>query len=128
MICSPAAESEEPAVYRLQTDGISYLYLQIDPVYSTLRFVSHYLIIVNAVMDPIIYGLSNENFRRAFRSTTLATLLFGSSGNVAVTRAPRPPIRQFETKDRQGKSDRVQRWFNSPKQTKGKTWSTVCYM
>jgi hypothetical protein len=115
-------------MYAQYTDGLSYLYLQIDPVYSTLWFVSHYLIIVNAVMDPIIYGLSNENIRRAFRSTAFATRLFGSSGTASITRAPRPPNQQLEPRDRHGKSDRVQRWFNSPKQMKGKTWSTVCYM
>jgi alpha-D-ribose 1-methylphosphonate 5-phosphate C-P lyase len=126
--CSTTAESEEPTMYALQNYGILNLYLQVDNAYSTLWFISHYLIIVNAVMDPIIYGLSNENFRRAFRSSALASRLFGSSGIVTVTRAPRPPIRKLESRDLHGKSDRVQRWFNSPKPTKGKNWSTVCYI
>ncbi|GFG38434.1 hypothetical protein Cfor_02471 [Coptotermes formosanus] len=101
---------------------------QVDYAYSTLWFVSHYLIIVNAAMDPIIYGLSNENFRRAFQATALASRLFGSPVTLSITRAPRQPIQKLEPRNLYVKPDRVQRWFNSPKQMKGKTWSTDCYI
>jgi hypothetical protein len=89
--------------------------LQIVDGYSTLRFVSHYLIIVNAAMDPIIYGLTNENFRRAFRTTMLARRLFGAATTATVPRAPRSPVRTLEPRNLCDKADYIKQWFSPPK-------------
>lgn len=39
-------------------------------------FASKYLIFVNAAVNPIIYGITNEKLRRAFRNSKLSRLFF----------------------------------------------------
>jgi hypothetical protein len=83
--------------------------------YSTLRFVCHYLITVNAAVNPIIYGLTNENFRRAFRTTILARRLFGTAATATVPRPPRSPVRTLEPRNLSDKTDHIKQWFSQPK-------------
>ncbi|KAF5290591.1 hypothetical protein FQR65_LT11542 [Abscondita terminalis] len=47
----------------------------VGPFY-VLWFVSRYLILVNAALNPVIYGLTSEKFRRAFRKTAVSKLMF----------------------------------------------------
>ncbi|CAO1441879.1 unnamed protein product [Diamesa serratosioi] len=42
---------------------------QVDGSFQVLWYVSHYLIYVNAALTPIIYGLTNENYRRSIRQS-----------------------------------------------------------
>ncbi|XP_055703507.1 neuropeptide FF receptor 2 [Phlebotomus papatasi] len=42
---------------------------QISNSFQVLWYASHYLIFVNAAVNPIIYGWRNDNFRKAFRQT-----------------------------------------------------------
>ncbi|XP_021942370.1 neuropeptide Y receptor type 1 [Zootermopsis nevadensis] len=91
---------------------------QVVDAYNTLWFVSHYLIIVNAATDPIIYGLTNENFRRAFRTSALARWLFGTSVAEPVLRTPRPPMDRLEPRNLFLKSASANHWFSSPGQMK----------
>lgn len=42
---------------------------QIDEFFVMFWYISHYLIFVNCASDPIIYGVTNDNFRRAFRAS-----------------------------------------------------------
>lgn len=44
--------------------------------YKTLWWISKYLIFMNAAINPLIYGLTNEKFRRVFKETTLSKWLF----------------------------------------------------
>lgn len=88
---------------------------QIVDGYSTLRFVCHFLIIVNSAINPIIYGLTNENFRRAFRTTTLARRLFGTATTVTIPRTPRSPVLTLEPRNLFDKAHHVKQWFSPPK-------------
>ncbi|KAF2889715.1 hypothetical protein ILUMI_14379 [Ignelater luminosus] len=49
---------------------------QVEGAYHTLWFASRYLIVVNAAVNPIIYGLTSEKFRKAFIVTTVGKWLF----------------------------------------------------
>lgn len=49
--------------YKLQSSEIN----QIDGIYRILWYVSRYLIFLNCALTPCVYGLTNENFRKAFR-------------------------------------------------------------
>jgi hypothetical protein len=95
--------------------------------YNTLWFISHYLIIVNAATDPIIYGLTNENFRRAFRATALSQQLFGATAAVSSQRTSRPPQQRLEPRNLSLESGSGKQWFILPKQT-DKTRNTDCYI
>lgn len=44
---------------------------QIDDNFQTLWYAAHYLLYLNAAVNPIIYGLTNDNFRRAYHQTPL---------------------------------------------------------
>ncbi|XP_050080609.1 neuropeptide FF receptor 2-like [Anopheles maculipalpis] len=48
---------------------------QIGNDFLVLWYVSHYLMYLNAALNPLIYGLTNENFRKAFRKISLSRLL-----------------------------------------------------
>uniref|UniRef100_A0A182PGB8 G-protein coupled receptors family 1 profile domain-containing protein n=1 Tax=Anopheles epiroticus TaxID=199890 RepID=A0A182PGB8_9DIPT len=48
---------------------------QIGNDFLILWYVSHYLMYLNAALNPLIYGLTNENFRKAFRKISLSRLL-----------------------------------------------------
>lgn len=37
--------------------------------FQVLWYASHYLIFFNAAINPLIYGLTNDNFRRAYHQT-----------------------------------------------------------
>lgn len=43
---------------------------KIDGYFQILWYTSHYLIFVNCAVNPLIYGLNNENFKKAFKHTT----------------------------------------------------------
>ncbi|CAH1968961.1 unnamed protein product [Acanthoscelides obtectus] len=47
--------------------------------YHTLWFISKYLMYVNSSLNPIIYGVTNEKFRKAFKITEFSKWLFPSS-------------------------------------------------
>ncbi|XP_018566370.1 neuropeptide Y receptor type 2 isoform X3 [Anoplophora glabripennis] len=49
---------------------------QVNGVYHTLWFTSKLLIFLNAAINPFIYGVNNEKFRRAIKSTKLSKWLF----------------------------------------------------
>lgn len=53
----------------------SILLFQVNGLYHTLWFIARYLIFVNAAVNPVIYGLTNEQFRRAFMTTRLGKCL-----------------------------------------------------
>lgn len=42
---------------------------QVGPSFQVLWYISHYMIFVDCALTPLIYGVTNENFRRAFRQT-----------------------------------------------------------
>lgn len=42
---------------------------QVEGSFQTLWYISHYLIFLDCALTPVIYGVTNENFRRAFRQT-----------------------------------------------------------
>lgn len=44
---------------------------QVSSSFQTLWYISHYLIFLDCALTPVIYGVTNENFRRAFRQTRL---------------------------------------------------------
>ncbi|XP_055856553.1 neuropeptide FF receptor 2 [Episyrphus balteatus] len=39
--------------------------------YRTLWYIAHYLMFLNAAVNPIIYGYTNDNFRRAYDQTPM---------------------------------------------------------
>lgn len=43
---------------------------KIDGFFQILWYTSHYLIFLNCAVNPLIYGLNNENFKKAFEHTT----------------------------------------------------------
>lgn len=47
---------------------------QIQGAFDILWYTAHYLMFCNAAINPIIYGLTNDNFRKAYRQTPLARL------------------------------------------------------
>lgn len=51
---------------------------QVDGSFAILWYVSHYLIFVNAAVNPLIYGLTNDNFRRAYSQTPLLSYFCSS--------------------------------------------------
>lgn len=80
---------------------------QVDGSFQILWYISHYLIFLDCALTPLIYGVSNENFRRAFRqtklykiccfcqkssssSTTVEIFTFGARNNYCLE--PRNPI------------------------------------
>jgi hypothetical protein len=42
---------------------------QLTASFVTLWYTSHYLMFFNAAINPLIYGLTNDNFRRAYHQT-----------------------------------------------------------
>ena len=99
---------------------------QVQDAYNVLWFISHYLITVNAALNPVIYGLTNETFRRAFRTTRLAKLFFGASATVSLPRMPRKPVVRQESKHLGLQNPDLNHWFIIPKQKK--TVTTDCYI
>ena len=80
---------------------------QVEGSFQVLWYISHYLIFVDCALTPLIYGVTNENFRRAFRqtkfyrmccfcqntkgsSTTIEIFTFGTRNNYHLE--PRNPI------------------------------------
>lgn len=53
---------------------------QVQGAFSILWYCSHYLMFCNAAINPIIYGLTNDNFRKAYRQTPLIKLFCKSTG------------------------------------------------
>lgn len=54
-------------------------YFKVNGLYYILWFVARYLIFVNAAINPVTYGLTNEKFRRALRTTTFSKWFFGKN-------------------------------------------------
>lgn len=50
--------------------------LQFGEGFEILWFTCHYLMFTNAALNPLIYGLTNEGFRRAFQTAPLSRWLF----------------------------------------------------
>lgn len=44
---------------------------QIGKDFQILWYVSHYLMFLNAAINPIIYGMTNDNFRKAYNKTKI---------------------------------------------------------
>lgn len=44
---------------------------QVNGSFAILWYASHYLIFLNAAVNPLIYGLTNDNFRRAYHQTPI---------------------------------------------------------
>lgn len=44
---------------------------QVEGGFYALSCVSHYFLYLNAAINPIIYGLTNDNFRRAYHQTPI---------------------------------------------------------
>lgn len=44
---------------------------QIEGSFQTIWYISRYLIFLNCALTPCVYGITNENFRRAFRHTKI---------------------------------------------------------
>lgn len=51
-------------------------FFQADGLYSTLWFISKYLIFLNAGINPVVYGSTNEKFRQAFKNMKFYGWLF----------------------------------------------------
>lgn len=54
---------------------------QIAGSFQTLWYTSHYLLYLNAAINPIIYGLTNDNFRRAYHQTPIFSCRYSSWWN-----------------------------------------------
>lgn len=52
---------------------------QVQGAFTTLWYCSHYLMFCNAAINPIIYGLTNDNFRKAYKKTPLIKLFCKST-------------------------------------------------
>lgn len=50
---------------------------QVNGSFTVLWYSSHYLIFLNAAVNPLIYGLTNDNFRRAYHQTPLCGFFCG---------------------------------------------------
>ncbi|XP_066996247.2 substance-K receptor-like [Anabrus simplex] len=103
---------------------------QVDDSFRILWFASRYLIFINAAINPIIYGLTNENFRRAIRQMEFSKKIFGSNTSNEVT-PPRPKKHVHihrEVYTKQEEKESPQHWFTYPEENKVKTLSTECYM
>ncbi|XP_026471151.1 substance-K receptor-like [Ctenocephalides felis] len=61
---------------------------QVDASFQILWFSSHYLVFLNAALNPIIYGLTNENFRKAFRQSALCKCFFSAPSEKPKVRSP----------------------------------------
>ncbi|GAB0090852.1 neuropeptide FF receptor 2 [Sergentomyia squamirostris] len=48
---------------------------QISNSFQILWYTSHFLIFVNAALNPVIYGWRNDNFRKAFRQTPILRII-----------------------------------------------------
>ncbi|CAG9863801.1 unnamed protein product [Phyllotreta striolata] len=57
---------------------------QVNQVYYVLWFVSKYLIFINSAINPLIYGVTNEQFLRAFKATKVARLICRMNPNRAI--------------------------------------------
>lgn len=62
---------------------------QVDAGYSVLWYTSHYLIFLHAAVNPLIYGLTNDNFRRAYSQTPLCWCNRSGGGKATGTAAKR---------------------------------------
>ncbi|KAK4873746.1 hypothetical protein RN001_013106 [Aquatica leii] len=56
------------------------LLIKANGAYYILWFASRYLIFLNAAINPVIYGLTSEKFRKAFRQTTVSKFMFAFEG------------------------------------------------
>uniref|UniRef100_A0A6M2DVN7 Putative product n=1 Tax=Xenopsylla cheopis TaxID=163159 RepID=A0A6M2DVN7_XENCH len=61
---------------------------QVDDSFQILWFSSHYLVFLNAALNPVIYGLTNENFRKAFRQSVLCKCFFSITLEKTKIRSP----------------------------------------
>lgn len=52
---------------------------QVQGGFTILWYCSHYLMFCNAAINPLIYGLTNDNFKKAYRQTPLLKLFCRTS-------------------------------------------------
>lgn len=52
---------------------------QVEGSFHSLWYAAHYLIFLNAAVNPLIYGLTNDNFRRAYYQTSFYNKFFKST-------------------------------------------------
>lgn len=93
---------------------------QVDGVYHTLWFVSKYLIFVNSALNPLIYGATNEKFRRAFKTTKISKWLFPKTKKVVC----KPIENQKTSQETTGKYSIFLIFKRKPKPVQSKTPAT----
>ncbi|KAJ8916121.1 hypothetical protein NQ315_004488 [Exocentrus adspersus] len=59
---------------------------QVNGIYHTLWFTSKFLIFLNAAINPFIYGVNNDKFQRAFKTTKLSKWLFPPRSVKSITK------------------------------------------
>lgn len=74
---------------------------QVQGAFSILWYCSHYLMFCNAAINPIIYGLTNDNFRKAYRQTPLIKLFCKSTQPAGLKPRATPRRSQAVDQERQ---------------------------
>ncbi|XP_049850582.1 neuropeptide Y receptor type 2 isoform X2 [Schistocerca gregaria] len=94
--------------FPLSVTTMSYttIFLKVTESFHEFWFAAKYFLYVNAAINPLIYGFTNESFRRAFRTLPVSRWVFGNS-NILMS-----PLR--EEKQRHSPTP-------APKETKHKT-------
>lgn len=64
---------------------------QVEGGLYALSCVSHYFLYLNAAINPIIYGLTNDNFRRAYHQTPIVPRFKQATYSSKVTTCPYTP-------------------------------------
>lgn len=70
---------------------------QVQGAFLILWYTSHYLIFCNAAINPLIYGLTNDNFRKAYRQTPLLRL-FCKSNAIPGTKGKSSAFKEYRMK------------------------------
>lgn len=65
-----------------------FVFSQANGLYLTLWFISKYLIFLNAGINPVVYGSTNEKFQLAFKTTKLHKWLFPLAGKTVTVVVP----------------------------------------
>lgn len=94
---------------------------QVDGMYHTLWFVSKFLIFVNSAVNPLIYGATNEKFRKAFKTTKISKWLFPSANKKI---AAKPVENQKTSQETTGKYSIFLIFKRKPKPLQIKTPAT----
>lgn len=112
---------------------------QVTESFHDFWFAAKYFLYVNAAINPLIYGFTNESFRRAFRTLPVSRWVFGNS-NLSMSplreekqrHSPTPAPKEIKHKIKKKKSKREkyeqQQWFVEPKRLHLSTLTTQLYM